>query len=82
MSKRGNAQTIREVQFDYRQTGDGIFQVDAGDTHLGTVQKFSSHEWWAYPADNPGQTSSTHPSREEAAKALREHHSSTSGAQH
>lgn len=58
------------VTFEYRKTGEGIFQVDAGGIHLGTVQQFGSHEWWAYPANNPDQKSFTLATREEAAKAL------------
>lgn len=73
--------TTASEPFDYRQTGDGIFQVDVGDVHLGTVQKFTSHEWWAYPAHNPGQKSSTHPTREDAAQALRAHQAASMLAQ-
>lgn len=60
--------------FTWRPTGDGIFQVDDGDTHLGTVQKFSAGVWWAYPANSAGQTQFTASSREKAAEALLEHH--------
>lgn len=60
--------------FTWRPTGDGIFQVDDGDTHLGTVQKFSAGVWWAYPANSAGQTQFTRKTRHEAAQALREHH--------
>jgi hypothetical protein len=88
MSKRGNAAAIREVfhrpptsgEFQYRQTGNGIFLVDQGDTHLGTVQKFSGTVWWAYPANSAGQTQFTASSRHAAAEALRAHHAATSGA--
>lgn len=67
-------------EFQYRQTGDEIYQVDEGDTHLGTVQKFSGTVWWAYPANSAGQTQFTRSSRYDAAQALHEHHAATSGA--
>lgn len=77
--KRGEQHMAFEtvVEFQYRQTGDGIFQVDQGDTHLGTVQKFSAGTWWAYPADSAGQTQFTASTRQKAAEALREHRSAT-----
>jgi hypothetical protein len=68
------------ARFDFRPTGDGIFQVDQGDTHLGTVQKFSAGEWWAYPANSAGQTSFTLTTREKAAEALRDHHAANTSA--
>jgi hypothetical protein len=58
------------AQFSYRQTGNGVYLVDAGDLHLGTVQKFSAAQWWAYPASSGGTVSMTLPSREQAAEAL------------
>lgn len=69
------------AQFSYRQTGGGIFQVDAGELHLGTVQQFSKGVWWAYPAGSAGQVSLTLPSREQAAEALLQHHAATASVQ-
>lgn len=55
----------------YRQTGPDTFMVDAGETYIGTVQKFTSHEWWAYPPN--GGTSFTGENRDAAAQLLVAH---------
>jgi hypothetical protein len=56
------------LAFTYRKTAPGIYALDAGPIHLGTVQRLGDDEWWAYP---PGSASSfTGRSREEAAAVL------------
>jgi hypothetical protein len=52
----------------YRRTGPGVYQANLGDVYLGTVQQFTSHEWWAYPPT--GDPSSTLTSRDSAGRAL------------
>lgn len=73
--------TTADPPFTFRATGPDIFQVDAGRDHLGTVQKFNSHEWWAYPALSNGGASYTRRTREDAAEALRTHHQATAPAE-
>lgn len=73
---------VKPAAFAFRATGPDIFQVDAGTDHLGTVQKFNSHEWWAYPAlSNGSGTSYIRRTREDAAEALRAHHQATAPAE-
>jgi hypothetical protein len=52
----------------YRRTGLGVYQATLGDVYLGTIQKFTPHEWWAYPPT--GDPSATLTSRDSAGHAL------------